>query len=254
MPCKPTMKTLLLLPLLTVLLSGCSNLSYYFQAAQGQWDLISRKQDISLLIVNPTTEPHMKKRLRLAQNLNRFARETLLLPTQGSYETYADLERPYATWVVFATPRFSLTPLKWCFPITGCLGYRGYFKEAEARRFAESLQEKSYDTHVKGSPAYSTLGWFDDPLLNTFLFWPESHLAGLIFHELAHQKLYIPGATTFNESYAEAVSQIGVVLWLKKRHASQALEKWRNFKKQQAALLHIMQKTRSSLQTLYDSL
>lgn len=250
---RPAMKNLFLIPLLMVLLSGCANLPYYFQAAQGQWELFSKEQPISHLIANPDTHPRMKEQLMLAQKLSRFARETLLLPTHGSYEHYVNLERPFATWVVFTTPEFSLTPLQWCFPFTGCLGYRGYFKEADAQQFATSLKDKHHDIYVGGSPAYSTLGWFDDPLLNTFISWPEARLASLIFHELAHQKLYIPGETAFNESYAEAVSQVGVVRWLENHHTSEALEKWQSYQKKRANFLHIIQKIRAALKKLYDS-
>ncbi len=246
------LRTGFLLPLL-LMLAGCGSLSYYAQAVGGQMDLTARRQPVSALLAARETPADLKKKLALATALNRFAHEELQLPASGSFRSYADLERPFATWVVFATPEFSLKPLEWCFPVTGCLGYRGYFNREDAETFAAGLQPDTIDRFVTGSPAYSTLGWFEDPLLNTFIHWPEEKLAALMFHELAHEKLYVADDTAFNESYAEAVSQAGVARWLRKQGRPQTLKKFQRELKQRDAFVRWVIRTREKLKKLYAS-
>jgi predicted aminopeptidase len=200
--------------LVMVLLSGCETISYYSQAVTGQWQMWNNRQSIDQLLADSKTDEALKQRLKLVKAIRQFASEHLLLPSNNSYLYFTDLQRPYAVWNVVATEAFSVDPKEWCFPIAGCVHYRGYFSEQAAIDYADKLADKGFDTNVRGVSAYSTLGWFDDPLLNTFISYDEIHLAGLIFHELAHQHLYLPGDTSFNESFARAVEIAGLTLWL----------------------------------------
>jgi predicted aminopeptidase len=196
------------------LLAGCSHLGYYWQAAQGQRELLAKARPIEEVVADPATDPRLKLRLEKAREMRAFASRELGLPDNRSYTAYADLKRPAVVWNVFATPELSLRLKEWCFPVAGCVTYKGYFNEAAARKEAEALRADGWDVHVGLVPAYSTLGWFDDPLLSTFIWYPEAELARLIFHELAHQLLYVKGDTTFNESFASAVEEFGVERWL----------------------------------------
>jgi predicted aminopeptidase len=197
--------------LLAICLSGCS--TYYGQLAVGQLDLLRHRESIAAIVDNPRTDPELRQRLSLALQARRFASSTLALPDNGSYRMYADIQRPFVVWNLFATEEFSVAPVDHCFPIAGCVAYRGYYREGRARGAAALLKAEGYDTLVAGVQAYSTLGWFDDPLLNTMLRWDDERLAGLIFHELAHQQLYVPGDTPFNESYASFVEREGLRQW-----------------------------------------
>jgi len=204
---------LILLPALC-LVSGCETLSYYSQAIRGQLSLMSAARPVGEWLADPATPPELRGRLQTAQHIRDFASKRLALPLNGSYASYADLGRPYVVWNVYAAARFSVSPKQECFPITGCVSYRGFFSEDEARRQAARLRAEGHDVYVGGVPAYSTLGWFDDPLLSTFIQYPDVQLARLIFHELAHQRVYIKGDTTFNESFAVTVEEEGVKRWL----------------------------------------
>lgn len=197
-----------------VLLGGCAELAYYAQSVNGQLSLLRARRPLPQVEADPATPPALRERLVLARELRDFASRELGLPDNGSYRSYADLKRPYAVWNVFAAPEFSLTPRRWCYPVAGCAGYRGYFSEAAAQREASALSAQGDDVYLGGVPAYSTLGWFDDPLLNTFIRYPEYELARMIFHELAHQVVYVKGDTAFNESFAVAVELEGVRRWI----------------------------------------
>jgi len=205
---------LLLVLLLSLHLAGCDSLAYYSQAVSGQLSLLSERKDISSVIDDPDTPAQLKKQLELVLQLRKFAESELQLPVESQYSDYVDLNRDYVVWNVFVAPVLSLQAKTWCYPIAGCAAYRGYFSEQEARSYAEGLTAQGFDTYVGGVAAYSTLGWFDDPVLNTFIFREESQLADLIFHELAHQLLYVPGDTVFNESFATAVAREGVRRWM----------------------------------------
>lgn len=194
-------------------LAGCADLSYYWQAAGGQLDLWQRSRPIEGLLADPRTGDPLKARLRQVVEIRAFANRELQLPDNGSYRSFADVQRPFLVWNVFAAPELSLAAKEWCFPVAGCVTYRGYFAEAPARALARELAEQGYDTYVGGVPAYSTLGWFDDPVPSTIIAYPDIHLARLIFHELAHQVVYVPGDTTFNESFATAVEREGARRW-----------------------------------------
>lgn len=189
-------------------------MSYYGQAARGHFALLAAARPIGDWIDNEATPATLKNKLALARQIRAFAVSALALPDNGSYTRYADLKRPAAVWNVFATPELSLQLKTWCYPVIGCAGYRGYFDRAEAERLGAELRAQRYDVNVAPVPAYSTLGWFDDPLLSTFIYQPDGELARLIFHELAHQVAYADGDTVFNESFATAVERIGVQRWL----------------------------------------
>ena len=207
-------RCLLLLAAFAPLLCGCDTLRYYSQAVGGHLDLMRRAAPIDEQIGRDAVPPALKARLQAVLRIREFASRELGLPDNGSYKRYADLERPYALWNVFAAHEFSLEPVTSCFLFAGCVGYRGYFREADAQAQGAALRAQGYDVYVGGVPAYSTLGWFDDPVLNTFIHYPEPGLARLIFHELAHQLLYVKDDTRFNESFAVMVEQAGVERWL----------------------------------------
>jgi predicted aminopeptidase len=204
----------LLLALLAPLLGACGAAGYYAQAAHGQLDLLRRATPIAAELRSDAVPAALKTKLRTVLRIREFASRELGLPDNGSYRRYADLGRRYALWNVFAAEEFSVTPVQSCFPIAGCVGYRGYFGEADAEAAGAALRARGYDVHIGGVPAYSTLGWFDDPVLSTFIAYPEGELARLLFHELAHQLLYVKDDTRFNESFAATVEQAGVVRWL----------------------------------------
>lgn len=199
------------------LLSSCESISYYSQAAQGQWSLWWQRQPIDELLIDEKLNADLQQRLQQVLEIRDFASTHLSLPSNNSYRYYTDLQRSSVVWNVFAAEEFSVQAKKWCFPIAGCVSYRGYFSEQAARDYAENLAQQGYDTYVGTVAAYSTLGWFDDPVLSTFIHYDETRMAGLIFHELAHQQLYIPGDTMFNESFASAVAVAGVERWLIQR-------------------------------------
>ncbi len=205
---------LLLLALVAPLFYGCSSLRYYSQAVSGHLDMMRRAAPIEEELTRGKLTPALKAKLQAVLRIRDFASRGLALPDNGSYKRYADLGRPFVAWNVFAAHEFSVEPVGYCFPVAGCVGYRGYFAEAGAKAESAALRERGYDVHVGGVPAYSTLGWFDDPVLSTFIHYPEAELARLIFHELAHQQLYVKNDTRFNESFATAVEQEGVARWL----------------------------------------
>ncbi len=209
-------------------LGGCASHSegpgYYWQSVVGHLDVVRRARPVEALLADPSTDPALRARLERAREIRAFASRELGLPANGSYTSYSDVGRPFVLWNVFATPELSLRLERWCFPVAGCVAYRGYYDRDAAERFAQGLRARGLEAHVGGVPAYSTLGWFDDPLLSTFIQYPEGELARLIFHELAHQLLYVTGDTPFNESFATAVEEAGVERWLAAR-ADPALER-----------------------------
>ncbi len=207
------------------LTSGCGTVGYYAQAVNGHLDLLQSAKPVSTWVADPDTPAPLRERLQLTQRMRDFATAELHLPDNGSYRRYADLNRGAAVWNVVAAPELGLSLKTWCFPVLGCVGYRGYYTREAADALAADLREQGYETLVYGVPAYSTLGWSDwaggDPLLNTFVNWNEGELARLVFHELSHQVAYASGDTTFNESFATAVERIGARRWLQ-RHGSEA--------------------------------
>ncbi|MCC7485011.1 MAG: aminopeptidase [Burkholderiales bacterium] len=197
-------------------LGGCANAGYYLQSIGGQFEIWRRERPIADVIRDPATPEALRARLRTVLGIREFASRELALPDNESYRRYADLARPYAVWNVFATAEFSVDPEQWCFPVAGCVSYRGYFSREGAERFAAELARAGRDVYVGPVPAYSTLGWFADPVLNTFVHYPEAELARLVFHELAHQVIYVRDDTAFNESFAVALEREGVRRWLER--------------------------------------
>ena len=209
----------LVLPLAALaLITGCQNAGYYVQAARGHLQIVHRQQPIAKLLQQPETPEPLRAKLRLVLALREFAAQELRLPVNGHYLRYADLGRSNVVWNVTATPEFSMVPKDWWYPFVGRLAYRGYFRENAARREAAKLAGQGFDVDVGGVRAYSTLGWFRDPVLNTFIHDPEPELAELLFHELAHQRLFVSGDTDFNEAFAEAVGEEGTRRWLLAKH------------------------------------
>lgn len=239
-----------LLLIATVLLSGCSTLDYYAHMAKGQFELLRSRQPIAKLLAEPATDDKLKAKLKLALEARAFASDTLGLPRNGSYTSYADLGRPWVLQNLFATPEFSLDAVEHCFPIAGCVAYRGYYDEVRLKAEAERLKAQGDEVYIGQVPAYSTLGWFDDPVLNTMLRWDDDDLAGTVFHELAHQKLYLQGDTRFNESFASFVEQQGLKQWRAARHQA-AESSIRSERADQFAALILA--TRERLQKLYAS-
>jgi predicted aminopeptidase len=203
-----------------ILAAGCSQLTYYARTAAGGLHLLAARRPIERVLADPDTPPELAERLRLVQRIRRFATRELSLPDDKSYTRYARLDREAAVWTVVAAPELSVEPVEWCFLVVGCVSYRGYFSERRARRFADRLAGEGYDVLVDATPAYSTLGRFADPVLSTFIDLPEPQLAGLLFHELAHRRVFVRGDTAFNESFATAVELAGVERWLAYRGAT----------------------------------
>ena len=208
---------LVLLALASIFFCACSSLHYYGQAVRGQGELLARRRAVSTVIHDPATTPQLAARLRLALQARRFAAQQLDLPDNRSYTRYVELPRPYVVWNVFAAPRYSVEAVKHCFPIAGCVGYRGWFRESAARADAARLRARGDDVWVGGVSAYSTLGWFADPILSSMLDGDDDELSSTIFHELAHQLIYVKGDTTFNESFATFVQTEGLRQWRQSR-------------------------------------
>lgn len=241
---------------LALLSAGCGNVSYLWQTAKGHWEILRAAQPVPQWLADPDTPQALKERLALTQRMRDWAVSALKLPDNGSYRRYADLHRSAVLWNVVATPEFSLTLKTWCFPVTGCIGYRGYYAEQDAQRFAQDLAidaqaQEPLDTAVYGVPAYSTLGWFDDPLLNTFIQYPEGELARMIFHELAHQVAYAKDDTVFNESFATAVERLGAQRWLAERSTPEAQEEFAKINARRQDFKDLTTQTRQQLQALY---
>jgi predicted aminopeptidase len=199
---------------LAVVMAGCESISFYSQAISGQLSLFSRTRSVEDWLADPATTPELRARLLKARGIREFASRSLALPDNGSYSSYAQLDRPYVVWNVYAAAELAVEAKQECFPFAGCVSYRGFFSEADAQKHAEGLRKQGYDVYVGGVAAYSTLGWFDDPLLSTFIDFSDTQLARLVFHELAHQKLYAKNDTAFNESFAVTVEEEGVRRWL----------------------------------------
>ncbi len=200
-----------------LLLCACGGLRYYAQAVHGQGELIAHRRAVSELVHDPATDPQLAARLRQARQARRFASQRLALPDNRSYTGYVALDRPYVVWNVFATPRYSVQAVPQCFPVSGCVAYRGWFAEADTKADAARLRARGDDVWIGGVPAYSTLGWFADPILSSMLRWDDDELDGTIFHELAHQLIYVKGDTAFNESFASFVQSEGLREWRQSR-------------------------------------
>ncbi len=234
-----------------VTLSGCETLHYYGQAVSGQMKILTGRKSIDRLLSAPETPRTLKTRLRLVLEIREFAKEALHLPIGNHYLSYIDLKRPYAVWNVFAAPEFSLEPKTWYYPVIGRTAYRGYFSEQMAIRYADGLKKNHFDVYVAGIAAYSTLGWFDDPVLNTVIHRSDTELAALIFHELAHQVLYVENDTAFNESFATAVEQEGLRRWMHTTHNQPVYQDYLLQRRKREQFIQLITRFRSRLQALY---
>jgi predicted aminopeptidase len=238
---------------LLALAGGCTNFSYYVQALTGQIEVWQRTRAIDEVVAEPGTATPLKKKLQQTLAMREFASRELSLPDNASYRRYADLGRRYVVWNVFAAPEFSLEPVQWCFPFAGCVGYRGYFSESDAEQFAAQLATDGRDVFVGGVAAYSTLGWFADPILNTFTNYPDVLVARLIFHELAHQVVYVADDTVFNESFAVAVEREGVRRWLARHGTDKDHELFNLMATRREGFVRLIHSYRERLAALYKS-
>jgi predicted aminopeptidase len=225
-----------------LLLSGCSSVGYIVSSAYEHFSIMQRRQAIDEIVSDGSVPESLKERLREVQSIRVFAITDLGLPDNKSYTSYVDLQRHYVSWVVFVAPAFSMQRVEWCFWIAGCVPYRGYFSEARARDYARQWQSRNFDTFVAGVPAYSTLGWFDDPVLNTMLDRGTVATAELIFHELAHQKLYLKDDPSLNEAFAETVAMIGIEKWLIQQNQTERLAEYHKNLGRQRSMARLLQK------------
>lgn len=234
-----------------LLLAGCATASYYGQAVLGHLDLMNRAKPIEAQLADASTPPELRAKLARVLEIRDFATRELGLPENGSYRAYADVERPYVVWNVFAAPEFSVAPRQSCFALVGCVSYRGYYAQADAEAFAAGLRRAGDDVFVYGVPAYSTLGWFDDPVLNTFVRYPDAELARLVFHELAHQLVYVKGDTVFNESFAVAVEEEGMRRWLAKHATGEERAAHAAMQVRRAEFVRLVLRYRNRLEAFY---
>ena len=239
------------------LVAGCADTAYLLQSATGHLKLIHAARPLDEWLADDVTPPTLKQRLQLARAVRRFAVDQLKLPNNASYQRFAQLPRRAVVWNVVAAPAYSLTLKTWCFPVAGCVGYRGYFDEQEAKALADQLRAQGLEASVYGVPAYSTLGWTDwlggDPLLSTFIHYPEGELARMVFHEMAHQVLYVKDDTAFNESFATAVERLGSAAWLATQASPAAQEEYQAFDARRRAFRALAAATRNTLKAIYAS-
>jgi len=229
--------------------SGC----YLLESAAGQFDLLAKRRPIATVVRDPATSSGLRAQLEEVTSIRDFATRELGLPDNGSYRSYADVHRRYVVWNVVAAPEFSVQPKQWCYPIVGCVAYRGYFVLARAQDFAAKWRQQGFDVSVDGVAAYSTLGHFDDPIINTMLGWSDVELAGIIFHELTHQLLYVPGDAAFNEALATTVEEAGVRRWLLERGRDADLEVHIAEEEHEMQVIELLRGTRAELSALYSS-
>jgi len=239
--------------LLVVCLSACSSPAYYLQAASGQKKLLQSRQQIDTLINDPATPRELVDQLETAEQIKSFAKDQLGLPADGSYSSYVEVEGDAVVWNVIATREFSLQPKKWCFPVAGCVPYRGFFKQQKALDSAERLSSKGMDVIVSPATAYSSLGWFEDPLLSTMLSSSDTRLAAYLFHELAHQRLYVKNDGLFNEGYASFVEEEGVRTWLESNRQADELQQRLYLREVSEDFATLVKETRRKLELLYSS-
>jgi predicted aminopeptidase len=234
-----------------LVMGGCATVEYYSQAVLGHFEVLQRARPIDEVIADPASPEALRARLAKVREIRAFAVAELGLPDNGSYRGYADLGRPFVVWNVFAAPALSVEPVQSCFPVAGCVSYRGYYSHAAATAHAGALAARGFDTYVGGVPAYSTLGWFDDPVLSTFVRYPDAELARLIFHELAHQVLYVKDDTVFNESFATAVELAGVERWLAAQATDAERRVFEAYQRQRRDFLALLLEYRGRLAAAY---
>ena len=242
-----------LLLCLFVMLPACSQLGYYTQAVQGHWEIIAKREKISALIGSDDTSEDLKEKLAKVQEIRKFSSRALALPDNRSFTYFTDIGRPYAIWNVVATPAYDLGPKTWCFPVAGCVAYKGFFSEKDADAFNARLMEQGFDTFRYGVSAYSTLGWFSDPVLNTHLHYGETSLAGLIFHELAHQVAYAKDDSAFNEAFATVVEIAGLERWFSERGTVEQYEEYLENRKRNGKITAMVLGFRARLAQRYET-
>jgi len=236
---------------IVVCFSGCQALGFYRQAIAGEYQILAHEKSISDLIADPKTPPKLKAKFEQVLKIRQFAAKELKLPADKAYLKYTDLHRPYVVWNVNVAPALSLEPKTWWFPVVGRASYRGYFSEEGARHYAAPWEKKGWDVYVDGVEAYSTLGWFSDPLLNTFIYEPEADLAELIFHELGHRRLYVNGDTDFNESYATTVAAEGLRRWFTASSNPKAYEEHQAAQAHDRQFVQLVMDARQELEAVY---
>ncbi len=234
-----------------MVVSGCRTLSFYAQAIRGRYQIFAHQESIAKLVAGEQTPPSLKRQLELVQRLRAFAASDLKLPVDGHYRNYVDLHRPDVVWNVQAAPQFSLEPKTWWYPLVGSLEYRGYFSQRGAQEYADWLSRKGFDVYTDGVEAYSTLGWFKDPVLNTFVYRNEPELAEVIFHELGHQRVFARGDTDFNEAFATTVGQEGARRWLRASGHTNLLEHYAITLRRDSQFVHLILNTRLKLEEVY---
>ena len=232
--------------------TGCAA-PYYMQAIGGQLELLRKREPIEKVIADPETDPNLKATLGRVETMSRFAVDELKLPDNDSYTSYVALDRPYVVWNVVATEEFSVDPKRWCFPFAGCVAYRGYFDKAKAERFAMKLAEDGFDISSGGSTAYSTLGYFDDPVLSTMVAGGDQYVASLLFHELAHQRLYVKDDSEFSESFAMVVEEVGTERWLSEYATPVDLDRYRTRRQRREQFGELIGQQQTRLRALYAS-
>ncbi|HSC15172.1 MAG TPA: aminopeptidase [Gammaproteobacteria bacterium] len=237
---------------LAVATTGCAA-TYYWQAIGGQIELLRKREPIEEVIADPAVDAKLKTTLARVETMRRFAVDELLLPSNDSYTTYVELDRPYVVWNVVATEEFSVEPRRWCFPFAGCVAYRGYFDKAGAERFAANLAEDGLDTYSGGSTAYSTLGYFDDPVLSSMVAGGDQYVASLLFHELAHQLLYVKSDSEFSEAFAMVVEEIGTERWLSAHGTPADLARYRTRRQRREQFGELISAQQARLRALYAS-
>jgi predicted aminopeptidase len=219
----------------------------------GQLEVLSKRRPIQAVIDDPGTDATVRHKLKTVLEMRAFAVNELGLPDGRSFRSYADLHRKYVMWTVYATPEFSLTPRQWCYPFVGCISYRGYFDETRAYEKAQQLRNQGWDVYVAVSPAYSTLGWFDDPIYNTLLQYSEAETAGILFHELAHERVYVEDDTVFNESFAMTVQLEGARRWLARHPRSGSYAEYVSDEQRHTEFVDFVLGYRQRLEVLYAS-
>jgi len=233
-------------------LNGCA-VPFYWQAIGGQLELMRKRTPIEELIENPDVDPALKTSLGTVTAIRRFAVDELALPDNDSYTTYVSLDRSYVVWNVVATEEFAVDPKRWCFPFAGCVAYRGFFDRAAAERFQSELVAEGLDTHSGGSSAYSTLGYFADPVLSTMISGGEQYIASLLFHELAHQKLYVKNDSEFSEAFATVIEEFGTERWLLAKATPAALERYHGRQQRRADFGQLIAAQQARLRLIYES-
>lgn len=236
-----------------VLTSACNTLSYYSQAIGGHLSLMARSESVEKVLSDPETSIELRQRLLLVTDILEFAALEMRLPNHGSYQRYVKVAGRYVVWNVVATPPYSVEARRWCYPIAGCVTYRGYYAEEDARQYAKILENQGLDIAVAGASAYSTLGWLDDPLFSSMMYKDEARLVEVIIHELAHQRLYIAGDTVFNESFASVVAREGVRRWFEQKQLTVEYEKFIQGQGMDRALNRLLMDGREQLQAVYAS-